>query len=133
MHSPNLSGRKIPRNPGLLELIRAKREWHWKPSVEELRNGFRGWYQRGYLPHFDAPGVTQFITFQLHDSFPVTRRTELEAILKEAEVPQTAADSKHGWIAVTASVGCAGTRWRNLSKRFCLEQTGAIIRCERGL
>jgi REP element-mobilizing transposase RayT len=26
--------------------------------------------------------VTQFVTFQLHDSFPVTRRTELETILK---------------------------------------------------
>jgi putative transposase len=41
--------------------------------------------QRGYLPHFDAPGVTQFITFQLHDAFPVTRRAELEAVLKEAD------------------------------------------------
>jgi putative DNA methylase len=77
--------RTPPKNVGLLELIRTKHEWNWKPSVEELKKGFRGWHQRGYLPHFDAPGVTQFVTFQLHDSFPVTRRAEFEAILKEPD------------------------------------------------
>lgn len=85
MESPQPIYRMPPKNVGLLELIRAKREWSWKPSVEELKQGFRGWHQRGYLPHFDAPGVTQFVTFQLHDSFPVTRRAECEAILKEPD------------------------------------------------
>jgi len=85
MESPTLFRRAPPKNLGLLELIRAKREWHWKPSVAELKKGFRGWHQRGFLPHFDAPNVTQFVTFQLHDSFPVTRRTEYEAILKEPD------------------------------------------------
>jgi putative DNA methylase len=80
--------RMPPKNLGLLELIRSKREWHWKPSPEELKCGFRGWHQRGYLPHFDAPGVTQFITFQLHDSFPVTRRAEFEAILKASDASE---------------------------------------------
>jgi len=75
--------RTLPKNLGLLELIRRKRERDWKPTVEELKLGFRGWHQRGYLPHFDAPGITQFITFQLHDSFPIARRAEFEAILKE--------------------------------------------------
>ncbi len=74
-----------PRNPGLLELIRAKRERSWKPSMAELRQGFRGWHQRGYLPHFDAPNVTQMVTFMLADSFPVQRRPEWEPILKEAD------------------------------------------------
>ena len=83
MESPKPVRRALPKNIGLLELIRAKREWSWKPSVGELKKGFRGWHQRGYLPHFDAPGVTQFVTFQLHDSFPATRRVEFEAILKE--------------------------------------------------
>src|SRR6185503_18074979 len=73
----------VPKKLGLLELIRAKRERDWKPSIAELKAGFRGWHQRGYLPHFDAPGVTQFVTFQLQDAFPVARRPELEAILKE--------------------------------------------------
>jgi hypothetical protein len=77
--------RTPPKNLGLLELIRAKHEWNRKPSVKELKKGFRGWHQRGYLPHFDAPGVTQFVTFQLHDSLPVTRRAEFEALLKEPD------------------------------------------------
>lgn len=84
MKSPKIIRPAPPKNIGLLELIRAKREANWKPSVEELKRGFRGWHQRGYLPHFDAPGVTQFVTFQLHDSFPVTQQVEFEAILKEA-------------------------------------------------
>ena len=77
MESSKTIRRLPPKNLGLLELIRAKRERDWKPS---LKKGFRGWHQRGYLPHFDAPGVTQFVTFQLHDSFPVTRHIEWEAV-----------------------------------------------------
>jgi putative transposase len=83
MESP-LPIRHVPsKNLGLLKLIRSKCEWTWRPTVAELKAGFRGWHQRGYLPHFDAPGVTQFITFHLHDSFPAHRRPEFEAILKE--------------------------------------------------
>ena len=85
MESPKPVRRAPPKNVGLLELIRAKRERDWKPSVEELKKGFRGWHQRGYLPHFDAPGVTQFVTFQLDDSFPVTRRAEWKAVLREPD------------------------------------------------
>src|SRR5437867_11181079 len=85
MESPNPARRALPKNVGLLELIRAKRERDWKPSVEELKKGFRGWHQRGYLPHFDAPGVTQFVTFQLHDSFPAKRCAELEVVLSEPD------------------------------------------------
>ena len=77
--------RRPPINPSLLQLIRAKRERHWKPTLAELRLGFRGWHQRGYLPHFDAPGVTQFVTFMLVDSFPINRRVEWEPILKEPD------------------------------------------------
>ena len=80
-YKPKSALRTPPNNAGLLELIRAKRDWSWKPSVEELRKGFRGWHQRGYLPHFDAPGVTQFVTFQLQGAFPVTRRVEWEVPL----------------------------------------------------
>jgi REP element-mobilizing transposase RayT len=31
-----------------------------------------GWHSRGYLPHFDGGGTTQFITFRLFDSLPQT-------------------------------------------------------------
>jgi putative transposase len=85
MDSPKPIRRTPPKNLGLLEIIRAKREYHWKPSVAELKSGFRGWHQRGFLPHFDAPGVTQFVTFQLNDSFPLTRRAEWQPILNEPE------------------------------------------------
>jgi len=49
---------------------------------------FLGWHERGYLPHFDAPYVTQFVTFMLHDAFPVTRRPEWEGILNEPDDSQ---------------------------------------------
>jgi REP element-mobilizing transposase RayT len=32
----------------------------------------RYWHSRGYLPHFDQDGFTQFITFRLADSVPQT-------------------------------------------------------------
>jgi REP element-mobilizing transposase RayT len=44
----------------------------------------RGWYSRGYLPHFDAgPSRTQFITCRLYDSLP--QGSVLERIKKEME------------------------------------------------
>ncbi|MDD3050577.1 MAG: transposase [Candidatus Cloacimonetes bacterium] len=30
----------------------------------------KGWHSRGYLPHFDAGNIYQFITFRLYDSVP---------------------------------------------------------------
>src|SRR5437868_4466737 len=83
METPKPTRGAWPTDLGLLELIRSKCEWDWKPSTDELKKGFRGWHQRGYLPHFDAPGVTQYVTFQLHDSFPVRRHAEFEGILRE--------------------------------------------------
>ena len=70
-----------PNNPGLRSLIEAKREWHFTPDANAMAKGFRGWHERGYLPHFDAPNVTQIVTFNLVDSFPVTRQREWEHIL----------------------------------------------------
>jgi putative transposase len=100
-----------PHNPGLRKLIEAKRKWHRPertlpakggvPSVSDVpflsdnsgtqpaaSSPFLGWHERGYLPHFDAPNVTQFVTFMLHDSFPVARRREWEDILNGPEESQ---------------------------------------------
>ena len=47
--------------------------------------GFRsdlGWYERGYIPHFDGGEVPQFFTFRLFDSLPqsvVEKRREVTA------------------------------------------------------
>lgn len=74
-----------PYNPGLKQFINAKRNWHYQPDAHTTKQGFLGWHERGYLPHFDAPNVTQFVTFSLRDAFPVTRRREWEALLKEGD------------------------------------------------
>jgi REP element-mobilizing transposase RayT len=74
-----------PRNPGLLKLVEAKRRWHYQPRAGDAGRGFLGWHERGYLPHFDAPHVTQFVTFMLHDSFPVKRKPGWEGMLNEPD------------------------------------------------
>jgi putative transposase len=51
-------------------------------TAEEKKLGFPGWHQRGYLPHCDYQGLTQFVTFRLADSMPVSRRSEWEHLLK---------------------------------------------------
>ncbi|MGB7068757.1 MAG: transposase [Pyrinomonadaceae bacterium] len=51
-------------------------------------NETKGWYSRGYLPHFDAgPIRTQFVTFRLFDSLPqnVLQRIRLELQLRKPE------------------------------------------------
>jgi REP element-mobilizing transposase RayT len=73
-----------PSNPGLRALIRGKHESSYAPNDEVRALGFRGWHERGYLPHFDAPNVTQFLTFNLADAFPVQHRTEWEVLLRPA-------------------------------------------------
>lgn len=40
------------------------------PSVGLADRASRGWYFRGYVPHFDAPGRVQHLTFHLADSLP---------------------------------------------------------------
>ena len=101
-----------PHNPGLRKLIEAKRKWHrpgrtlppeggvpstsgtprlrgsGEASASTGSSPFLGWHERGYLPHFDAPRVTQFVTFMLRDSFPVTRRREWEGFLNEPDESQ---------------------------------------------
>ena len=37
---------------------------------------FKGWSERGYLPHCDKPGLVQMLTYRLADSMPQERRHE---------------------------------------------------------
>ena len=71
-----------PHNPGGRELIASKRRWSSPSKPEDARQGFRGWNERGYLPHRDESGLTQFVTFRLADSFPEALRSEWEHLLK---------------------------------------------------
>ena len=77
--------------------IAGKRAGSGPLDADAVERGFLGWHARGYLPHFDAPGVLQFVTFRLDDAFPahlhaewgplfliedeLERRTRLEAYL----------------------------------------------------
>jgi putative DNA methylase len=45
-----------------------KRVINAKPKEQTI--GGPEWYSRGYLPHFDAEGQTQTVTFRLFDSMP---------------------------------------------------------------
>jgi putative DNA methylase len=48
----------------------------------------KGWYSRGYLPHFDHPGMTQSITFRLWDALPAQ---VVESLAEEPESQKSAA------------------------------------------
>ena len=85
-----------PRNPGLRELVSNLRRYHTRQKAEMAKVGFRGWHERGFLPHYDVPNVTQFVTFGLADSVPAhawerilaaadgrERRRRLEAALDQ--------------------------------------------------
>jgi hypothetical protein len=71
-----------PSNPGLRKLIESKRVYDHRLNDEARSAGFRGWHERGYLPHYDAPNVTQLVTINLADAFPVKRRAEWEVLLR---------------------------------------------------
>jgi len=75
---PKLRRPRPPHDPGVRDLVEGKRLWSSPPKTEDAKQGFRGWHERGYLPHRDEPGLTQFVTFHLADSFPESLRSEWE-------------------------------------------------------
>ena len=71
-----------PHNPGVRDLVQGKREWSQSLTQKDVQHGFQGWHERGYLPHRDEPGLVQFVTFRLADTFPQELRSEWESLLK---------------------------------------------------
>jgi REP element-mobilizing transposase RayT len=71
-----------PRRPELRRLVERQRRGSQVLDIAEKRAGFKSWNERGYLPHRDEPGLTQFITFRLADSFPQELRHEWEGLLR---------------------------------------------------
>jgi putative DNA methylase len=65
----------------LKQLITGKQEGTEPLAPEEIAQGFKGWYASGQLPHFDATGKRQFITYRLADAMPAARRREWEVFL----------------------------------------------------
>jgi REP element-mobilizing transposase RayT len=71
-----------PYNPGIRDLVEGKRSWDARATPASQQAGFRGWHERGYIPHRDSPGLTQFITWHLADAFPAALRGEWAALLE---------------------------------------------------
>ncbi len=63
-------------------MVEQQREVSPEPTREEQIQGFQGWNERGYVPHRDEPGLTQFVTFRLADSFPAELQDEWDKLLK---------------------------------------------------
>jgi putative transposase len=58
------------------DLVANKRRYSSPPKLRDALQGFRGWHEAGRLPHRDEPGLTQFVTFRLVDSYPESLRAE---------------------------------------------------------
>ena len=63
-------------------MVRRQRDETAELNKEERVAGFRGWNERGYVPHRDEPGLTQFVTFRLADGFPEAKREVWEVLLR---------------------------------------------------
>lgn len=74
-----------PHNPNLRDLVQLKRKSEYRQTREDGIQGFAGWHERGYLPHFDAQNQFQFVTFRLADSFSTSKLTEWRATHKLQE------------------------------------------------
>lgn len=71
-----------PHRPEVRRLVERQRQASPQLAREEKIKGFHSWNERGYLPHRDEPGLTQFVTFRLADSFPAELQSEWEKLLK---------------------------------------------------
>ena len=67
---------------------------HHAPTTEP-----RGWYSRGYLPHFDTNDVMQHVTFHLADSLPKETvellLARIQMWIPSGRISKSAANSKH--------------------------------------
>ena len=91
MHKPPQSKREHLRR-----LVASKRQWSEPLADDAKAIGFKGWHERGYLPHCDQPGLVQFLTFRLWDSMPASRRGEWEhllAVSTRSDAPRSEAQS----------------------------------------
>lgn len=48
------------------------------PDDHRPTDQHRGWYTRGYLPHFDAAGTVQSVTYRLADALPAAVLVKME-------------------------------------------------------
>ena len=75
-----------------------------------------GWHSRGYLPHLDAVGVVQSITFRLADSLPQAKLEQLRQAAQTLPAPLRDAKLRRAidnWL--DAGAGCCALRHPELA------------------
>lgn len=81
------------------------------PGKSGAPDSRKEWYSRGYLPHRDAPGLFQAVTFRLADSLPQEKLERLEEEL--TALPETLRGAERRqriekWL--DAGMGCCALR-----------------------
>ena len=77
-----------------------------RSTMSDTVGAHRGWTSRGYLPHWDHPGVIQAVTFRLADCMPASLRAEWRRLLalptgaQRVERMQAWLDAGHGSCAL---------------------------------
>lgn len=107
-----------------------------------------GWHHRGYLPHCDAPGLIQSVTFRLADSLPASQHavwTELSRVAGDARrraLAESWLDTGYGSCALrhphfadlvqTALLHFDGVRGRILAWVVMPNHVHALVRIQTG-
>jgi len=77
------------------------------------------WYSRGYLPHRDAIGLLQAVTFRLADSLPQEKLARLEEELRELPETLRGAERRQRieqWL--DAGMGCCALRHPEMASQM---------------
>ncbi len=114
----------------LRRLVAGKQQWDEPLSAADKAKGFRGWHERGYLPHCDKPGLVQFITVRLWDSMPASRKGEWEhllAIVERSDAPRSGMPDQSSQpgarsIASPESTKTEGQNFASREQRIKLEE-----------
>ncbi len=56
--------------------------------MTENQSSPKGWYSRGYLPHFDGGEIWQFVTYRLFDSLPQSMLEHWRLELEHDQIPE---------------------------------------------
>jgi hypothetical protein len=95
---------------GVFEIMRDKRNaqppCETAEAADQAASGSKGWHTRGYLPHFDQPGVLQTVTFRLADAMPSSLRHEWEGLLA-IEDPREQRTKLESYLDFAAPASCA--------------------------
>jgi REP element-mobilizing transposase RayT len=77
----------------------------------------RGWYSRGYIPHYDGGDIYQVITYRLADSLPKSKLDQFTAELKQVGPENTKAERRKKI-----------EKWLDASHGSCILQNPACAR-----